>query len=1560
MNRIIALLACLVVLSSASTVLAQPTAQFWEEVGGSASGDGLSAATRGVPTGNRQVSVAVGPDGRPVVAYADGDTILVRRWTGAAWELIGPSSASGGLPQIVTDAAGRMYLAWRQFVPPTESFEIFLLARDWTGTTWQPLGTSGSGGGISGAEGGAGVPAYSLALGPDGTPYIAYQSTTFTEADFTTQTAGLHAWTNQIFVRRWSGSAWVFLGSGREGGGASNALSFKIEGHGTTTFVSHNAEHPTLAIGADGKPVVAFIYSSMFEGGNPPEFNGENDDMYAVRWNGTAWEPLGPALPTTLDNVALGAPGGISNTPGWIREVGHDRLVRPSIMVDRDGTPVLAWGETNFDDGFRYIYVYKFNGTSWQGLGSPSGQIDKIAFAYDTSLAQGVEGPIVAWPRGGGDQSWIAVMEYSPSEGRWRTLGDGSVSPGISVPGDRAFNPRVVVTSAGVPTVVWIDLTPTVPQAFLRTYSAQTLPDLSISSVTAPASAQPGQSFGVTAIVRNGGNAAAAGSSLNFYLAAGTERAAGDVLLGSRSVPTLAVGGSATLDLTITVPAGTASGSWRILAVVDEDAAVAELNENNNTQASSPFTVGSAAAPDLDITALTTPATVQAGGTLAVQHTIANIGTAASGPFTLSFFLSADGTLDAGDRALGTRALGSLGAGVSSTLTTTLTVPDTTTAPAAYHVIAMATLDAGTDRDPSNNGAVSATINVTPRDVPSAPDLTVTNVSVPSTIVAGRPLAVTHTVSNVGTAAAGGFTVRFYLSSDAALDGGDRLLGSRTLTGLAAGATNTTVSTVTLPAGVPAATYRVLVVADALAEVTERDETNNVGVSGALAVSALLPDLTVASVTMPATGALGRPLAITSTVRNAGPAPAGAFTVRFYLSGTPTLDASRVLLGARAIGGLGVGASSMATSVLTIPATTAPADYYVIAVADALEQQVETDESNNMRASTTTVAVSLYRPDLTLTTLTTPPTGQMGRPLAITNTVRNAGPAPAGAFTVRFYLSSDAALDGGDVLLGTRMIGGLGVGATSTAITSLTIPATTPPAIYQVIAVVDAAEQQAETNEGNNTAVSAPLSITLYRPDLSMTAMELPPSGAVGRPFLARFTIRNAGPAPAGVFTVKFYLSTDTVLDGADILLATRNGGGLGAGASRTEAVNLNLPADLAPGMYFVIAVTDALDQYAEMDETNNIKVSDAMPVVAYRPDLRMSRVTIPATGAIGRPLAITSIVRNAGPAPAGPSTVRFYLSSDGQLDAGDVLLGTRTVGGLAAGAMNSAVTSLVIPADTVPGPYRVIAVADALEQQVELDELNNALASDTTVTLSPYRPDLMVSVLTVPARGIAGRTLSITSAVRNVGPAPAGPSTVRFFLSTNGTLDGAVLLGIRGIPALGAGASSATAVTVVTIPSSTPVPGSYEVIAVADALNQQDELDETNNVTTTTAPMSITSFRPDLTLTAVSATAAAAGRPLSVTTTTRNAGTAPADRAFTVAFYLSADDTLDAGDVALGGRTIFTGIAAGASRTDRTTVVVPGDVVVPTDYRVIAVVGAVAQTELDVSNNAAVFVSHS
>jgi len=232
-------------------------------------------------------------------------------------------------------------------------------------------------------------------------------------------------------------------------------------------------------------------------------------------------------------------------------------------------------------------------------------------------------------------------------------------------------------------------------------------------------------------------------------------------------------------------------------------------------------------------------------------------------------------------------------------------------------------------------------------------------------------------------------------------------------------------------------------------------------------------------VSIPAAGAVGRPLAITHTVKNVGPAPAGPFAIRFYLSSDATLDAGDVLLGSRMLGGLAAGASSPAVTTLTIPAnTSAPASYQVIAVVDALEQQTELDETNNTLASGS-VAISLYRPDLTLTTLTAPASATAGRALIITNTVKNVGPAPAGAFTIRFYLSSDGTLDASDVLLGSRTVGGLAVGGSSMASTTVTIPASTAaPASYQVIAVVDALGQQAETDEGNNVTVSAPVSIT--------------------------------------------------------------------------------------------------------------------------------------------------------------------------------------------------------------------------------------------------------------------------------------------------------------------------------------------------------------------------------------------------------------------------------------------------------------------------------------------------
>jgi len=342
-------------------------------------------------------------------------------------------------------------------------------------------------------------------------------------------------------------------------------------------------------------------------------------------------------------------------------------------------------------------------------------------------------------------------------------------------------------------------------------------------------------------------------------------------------------------------------------------------------------------------------------------------------------------------------------------------------------------------------------------------------------------------------------------------------------------------------------------------------------------------------------------------VRNAGPAPAGAFTVRLYLSADDTLDAGDVLLGSRAVASLAAGATSAAVTTVTIPLTTAPGSYHVIAVADAAGQQVELDETNNTMVSTGMVAITLYQPDLMLTALGAPASGAAGRPLAITSTVRNAGPAPATAFTVRFYLSSDTTLDGTDVLLGSRAIASLASGASSMATTTVTIPANTSvPASYYILAVADALGQQTELNETNNVmATGAAMMITAYLPDLQVTAVSAPAGASAGHTLAIANTVKNTGPAPAGAFTVRFYLSADVTLDGSDVLLGSRTISSLAAGASSGVTTTVMVPAGtVVPNPYRVLAVVDALGQVTELDESNNVTASGPLAASSASPTL--------------------------------------------------------------------------------------------------------------------------------------------------------------------------------------------------------------------------------------------------------------------------------------------------------------------------------------------------------------------
>ncbi|HRO90872.1 MAG TPA: hypothetical protein PLC06_10270 [Promineifilum sp.] len=286
----------------------------WAEIGaGSASGGGISNGK-----GGSSPSVAIDHDGAPIVAWVGGDPnidIYVRRWDGTAWVEIGAGSASGGgisntsgwsgYPSLAVGPDGAPVVAWSDGSndsDDTNNDEIYV--RRWDGTTWVELGGSGSGGGISNTDNYSWYP--TLAIDPDGMPIVAWDD----------RSSG----NREIYVRRWDGTAWAEMGAGSATGGGISHDPF-------------DSQNPSLAIGPDGMPVVAWAKYGR---------NGAYAEVYVRRWDGAAWAEMDAGSATG---------GGISNTKmdSW----------RPSLAIGPVGAPVVTWFDNSSDKYQIYVRRYR-------------------------------------------------------------------------------------------------------------------------------------------------------------------------------------------------------------------------------------------------------------------------------------------------------------------------------------------------------------------------------------------------------------------------------------------------------------------------------------------------------------------------------------------------------------------------------------------------------------------------------------------------------------------------------------------------------------------------------------------------------------------------------------------------------------------------------------------------------------------------------------------------------------------------------------------------------------------------------------------------------------------------------------------------------------------------------------------------------------------------------------------------------------------------------------------------------------------------------------------------
>lgn len=322
----------------------------------------------------------------------------------------------------------------------------------------------------------------------------------------------------------------------------------------------------------------------------------------------------------------------------------------------------------------------------------------------------------------------------------------------------------------------------------------------------------------------------------------------------------------------------------------------------------------------------------------------------------------------------------------------------------------------------------------------------------------------------------------------------------------------------------------------------------------------------------------------------------------------------------------------------------------------------------------------------------------------------------------------------------------------------------------------------------------------------------------------------------------------------------------------------------------------------------------------------------------------------------AGPQDGVFTISRTGSLNA-PLTVRYAVAGTAAVGSDYVALSGTVtIDAGSSTGTIAVTPVDDGLYESDEsviitivaegAYTVRSPASATVTVVSDDLPPDLIVASLAAPATAGADTDIVVSDTTKNQGTGSSVASATGFFLSTNLSHEAAdVFLGGRPVPALAAGAADALSTTL-RVPASTAT-GSYYVLAKADWSGSVPEDKETNNVRAS----GIVRIGPDLIVSALSApAAAAAGGAITIPDTTRNQGGGGAE-ASTTRFYLSANFSLDASDVMLGGRPVPP-LPAGASDSATVSLVIPAGTPAGSYYIVAQADAANAVRETTEGNN--------
>ena len=308
-------------------------------------------------------------------------------------------------------------------------------------------------------------------------------------------------------------------------------------------------------------------------------------------------------------------------------------------------------------------------------------------------------------------------------------------------------------------------------------------------------------------------------------------------------------------------------------------------------------------------------------------------------------------------------------------------------------------------------------------------DLTITEVSGPTSMTPWSGFDAGVTVCNHGSDPSHGFEVVIVLSDDGTvgvpIDGSLPNLGSEWVDYLGSGECRTLDIWSHVNAG--EGTYHLVAVADPWDSVSEANESNNVGDAGALAVG-YDPDLTIASLQGPPSARPWDELAADVKVCNQGQSGTWSGSVQVLLSSDTEITMNDSLVGDTPLPSLMPGQCVEVTVSGNVNVPEGP--HYLGAIVDGWNSVTELIEDNNDKLG---VLMGIGDgPDLVVSALSGPAGVEPWNMIDAEISICNNGTAAASSGYVEFYLSDDDTITEQDEYAGGTSISQLEPGRCST------------------------------------------------------------------------------------------------------------------------------------------------------------------------------------------------------------------------------------------------------------------------------------------------------------------------------------------------------------------------------------------------------------------------------------------------------------------------------------------------------------------------------------------------